>query len=161
MPKRKKPPEKRRIKARHFLWAILPAVLLVFLVEVGLRLAGFGYPTSFFIPAGDGFVKSNERFAWRFMSPELARDPLPLRLAIRKAPGTIRIFVLGESEAQHGGGSAAGELRKAICAHFAEELMPFALKNEHLLFVPKGRKKLAASGPSGPHSPLCGSGMLY
>ena len=53
--------------------AVVPVLLILGVTEGALRLAGFGYQTSFFIPADDGFVESNERFAWRFMPPALAR----------------------------------------------------------------------------------------
>ena len=42
---------------------------------------------------------TNHRFGWRFFPPSIARSPEPHLLSV-KVPGTIRIFVLGESAAQ-------------------------------------------------------------
>ena len=79
-----------------------PAVFLA-LCELGLRLAGFGHPTGFLLPSShDGrkiFIQNN-KFGWRFFGPQLARLPYPLCIARPKPPGTIRIFVLGESAAK-------------------------------------------------------------
>jgi tetratricopeptide (TPR) repeat protein len=80
---------------------LAPPVLLV-LVELGLRLGGFGYPTTFFLPMkirGQECLVENERFGWRFFGPEMARTPFPVVLPKAKAPGTTRIFVFGESAA--------------------------------------------------------------
>ena len=70
------------------------------MAEGALRLAGAGYPTTFFIARDGDTVETNERFAWRFMSRELARDPLAFRMARHKPANTVRIFILGESAAQ-------------------------------------------------------------
>jgi len=71
-------------------------------LEAGLRIGGYGYPTSYFkrirIRNEDYFVE-NDRFGLRFFPPALARSPSPFRMPAKKAPGTYRIFVLGESAA--------------------------------------------------------------
>lgn len=80
---------------------LVPAILLL-LFECVLRLAGFGYPTGFFLPAqinGLRVFVPNNRFGWRFFGPELSRRPFPLVLPQAKPAGTIRIFVFGESAA--------------------------------------------------------------
>jgi tetratricopeptide (TPR) repeat protein len=80
---------------------LVPLLSLV-VMEVGLRLAGFGHPTSFFLKArqgGEDVFVENPRFGWRFFPPHLARVPQPLSLPARKTQGTIRVFVLGESAA--------------------------------------------------------------
>jgi tetratricopeptide (TPR) repeat protein len=80
---------------------VLMPLLVLALLEVGLRVAGFGYPTSFFLKRADGqTLTTNPYFAWRFHPGEGATKPYPLAMPIRKAPGTCRIFVLGESAAQ-------------------------------------------------------------
>jgi hypothetical protein len=79
---------------------LLPGLLVLGLAEGGLRLAGVGYPTAFFIARNGDTLETNERFAWRFMPRELARDPLAFRMARRKPANTVRIFILGESAAQ-------------------------------------------------------------
>jgi tetratricopeptide (TPR) repeat protein len=72
------------------------------MLELILRVAGVGYPTSFFLPQqinGRRVFVENDRFGLRFFPPELARNPSPLVMPGQKPPGTIRIFVLGESAA--------------------------------------------------------------
>jgi tetratricopeptide (TPR) repeat protein len=77
-------------------------LLLVCLVEVSLRWAGYGYPTDFLIR---GEVKgvpswiSNAKFGWRFFPRWLSPTPHPVVTPLAKAPGAHRIFVLGESAA--------------------------------------------------------------
>ena len=82
--------------------ALLSSILVLGLVELGLRLVGYGYATSFFLERpqeGRALLVENPKFGWRFFPPALARAPRPLALAAEKPPGTIRIFVLGESAA--------------------------------------------------------------
>ena len=82
----------------------LVVVPLFFLAvaELALRVAGYGYPTSFFISRkterGTVLIE-NEKFGWRFFPRHLARRPLPLSLNSDKPSDTIRVFVLGESAA--------------------------------------------------------------
>ncbi len=82
--------------------ALLSPVLLLGLGELCLRLAGYGYATSFFLEKshdGHRLLVENPKFGWRFFPPAVARSPLPLSLDTPKPPGTIRIFVFGESAA--------------------------------------------------------------
>jgi len=72
------------------------------LLEIGLRLAGYGYSTAFFkrIRVGnEEFLVDNDKFGWRFFPPELSRSPPPVRMRARKPPGAFRIFIFGESAA--------------------------------------------------------------
>jgi tetratricopeptide (TPR) repeat protein len=82
---------------------VFVAPLLFFLLlELVLRLAGFGYPTSFFLRThveGKSVRIENDRFGWRFFGPELARTPQLFSFSEEKPPGTIRVFVFGESAA--------------------------------------------------------------
>jgi len=79
---------------------ILMSALLLLLLEGGLRLGGFGHPAGFYIPSpGPAAWETNPRFGWRFFPPSLARSPVPGYLD-EKPPGTLRIFLLGESAAQ-------------------------------------------------------------
>jgi tetratricopeptide (TPR) repeat protein len=74
--------------------------LLAILLEIGLRLGDYGYPTHFYVPSGSAGVNvANYRFGWRFFPPPIARSPEP-HLLSAKPPGTLRIFVLGGSAAQ-------------------------------------------------------------
>ncbi len=79
----------------------VPIVLLA-LIELALRLAGFGHPTAFLLPSVNNgrktFVQNNQ-FGWRFFGAHKSRLPHPLSISRQKPPGTIRIFVFGESAA--------------------------------------------------------------
>ncbi len=77
-------------------------VLLLALLEMGLRLVHSGYPAGFFLKSRaqgrDVFVE-NQKVAWRFFPPGLARSPQPASIAALKPSDTCRIFVFGESAA--------------------------------------------------------------
>jgi tetratricopeptide (TPR) repeat protein len=98
-------PRQRRLtgwRARFLRLAlvIVSPLLVLGLAEAALRLAGYGYPTDFFLPTDDGrSLTANPRFAWRFCPPATATEPDVFRLAADKPAGTCRIFVLGESAA--------------------------------------------------------------
>lgn len=79
----------------------LPLVALLVL-ELLLRLVGYGGSAHFFLKsrvAGRDVFIDNSQFARRFFPPGLARSPQPLVMPAAKEPGTLRIFVLGESAA--------------------------------------------------------------
>lgn len=80
---------------------VVPALVLGS-IEGILRLAGYGYSTGLFKPmriGGKDYLVDNEQFSLRFFPRELARTPGPIRMQPHKAPGTYRIFILGESAA--------------------------------------------------------------
>ena len=78
----------------------VPALLLLAL-ESGLRLAGYGRPSTFLIPdARPGYFRTNPDFASLFLPGNFDLRPLNFRVSARKAPGTVRVVVLGESAAQ-------------------------------------------------------------
>src|SRR5438067_7087518 len=98
------PPEAmgRRRRFRLRVAALLAPLCLVLGTEAGLRLAGWGYPTGFFLKKkenGKAVVRDNPRFGWRFFPPEAARTPQPLSFTAEKPPGSVRVFVFGESAA--------------------------------------------------------------
>lgn len=77
-------------------------VLVLVLVELGLRVMGFGYSPAFLLSRqvrGQDCWVENPRFGWRFFSPEAARTPRRTLIPKVKAPGTVRIVILGESAA--------------------------------------------------------------
>ena len=79
----------------------VPLLLLV-LAELGLRVAGFGYPTAFLLPLtqpGRSLFVQNNQFGWRFFGPAMSREPDSFAIPRAKPPGAIRIFVFGESAA--------------------------------------------------------------
>jgi tetratricopeptide (TPR) repeat protein len=102
-------PEKltSKIPARRLWWfrfcaAILVPLAIIGGLEFGLRLSGYGYPTSFFLQtkiSGQDYYVPNDLFAYRFFPPALARTPAPQRMAVKKSTHTYRIFVFGESAA--------------------------------------------------------------
>jgi tetratricopeptide (TPR) repeat protein len=78
---------------------VLSPILFLGLLEAGLRLGGYGYPTGFFLgPDAGGTCTANYRFEWRFFPRSLAREPWPCFLSAKPAK-SIRIFVLGGSAA--------------------------------------------------------------
>jgi len=78
----------------------LAPVCFLLLAEGILRLADFGYPVSFFVRSGEpGTLVTNDRFAWQFFSKRTVLQPFLFKLPVKKAPGAIRICVLGESAA--------------------------------------------------------------
>ena len=80
---------------------LLPLGLLAAL-ELGLRLAGYGYDPAFFhrlrIGNADYFIQ-NDDFSRQFFPKETLRTPGAIRMPVHKAPGTFRIFIFGESAA--------------------------------------------------------------
>jgi tetratricopeptide (TPR) repeat protein len=81
--------------------AVAVPLFLLVVLEGGLRLARYGYPTSYFVRWQDGdTLTANRRFGWQFMRREVATKPYPLLLPMAKPPGTQRVFILGESAAQ-------------------------------------------------------------
>ncbi len=99
-----KPPRPVITKWRKWLFRlaamIIPVVLFFGLLEIGLRIGGYGYPTAFFVgPDSNGTYTTNHCFGWRFFPRSLARQPLQCFFSDKPA-GAIRIFVLGSSAAQ-------------------------------------------------------------
>jgi hypothetical protein len=91
---------------RKWLFRVLAGIVLPFLalilLEVALRLGGYGYSTGFFKPmqiGGREWLVENDSFGFRFFPPDIARMPAPLRMPVKKPPGTYRIFIMGESAA--------------------------------------------------------------
>ncbi|HEY5080265.1 MAG TPA: tetratricopeptide repeat protein [Opitutaceae bacterium] len=81
--------------------AVAAPVVVFCVLEGGLRLAGFGVPAGFFIPdEKPGFYRTNPSFTAPFMPASFGIEPLNFRIQKHKEPGTVRVFVLGESAAQ-------------------------------------------------------------
>jgi tetratricopeptide (TPR) repeat protein len=82
--------------------ALALPLLVIVLLEGVLRLAGYGYPTSFFLKhqqEGAPVLVENPKFGWRFFPPAVARSPQPLLFPAQKPVGAVRIFLFGESAA--------------------------------------------------------------
>lgn len=94
--------------SRRKLWtfrlvALIGIPILFFgLIELGLRLSGFGYPASFLLKSShhnqDTFIQ-NDQFGWRFFGPRMSRQPFATSIPRDKPTDTIRVFVFGESAA--------------------------------------------------------------
>ncbi|MDD5140944.1 MAG: tetratricopeptide repeat protein [Verrucomicrobiales bacterium] len=94
-------PAGRKWLFRFFAAVVLPLLLLGGL-ELGLRVAGYGYDTGFFKKVqvgGKEYYINNNDFSLRFFPAPLARWPDPFIFPVVKPPDTIRIFVFGESAA--------------------------------------------------------------
>lgn len=92
---------RRRNWFRAVAVVVIP-LLLLGLIEAALRLAGYGYRTSFFLRReieGNIVLIDNQQFGKRFFPAELVRYPHPLRMPVTKATNDLRVFVLGESAA--------------------------------------------------------------
>jgi tetratricopeptide (TPR) repeat protein len=98
-------PPRRKLMFRLIALVVVPlllAGLLVVLMEILLRIGGYGYATSFFRPVrvgGQEYFINNEKFSQRFFPPQLARWPDPFIFPAAKPPDTVRIFIFGESAA--------------------------------------------------------------
>jgi tetratricopeptide (TPR) repeat protein len=93
----------RKLWGFRIVAAVGVPVALLGILEGGLRLAGYGYPTRFLKSERHGerevFVQNNQ-FGWRFFGPEMARQPYPVAVAVVPPTNTIRIIVFGESAAK-------------------------------------------------------------
>ncbi len=86
----------------RLLMATVGPLLLLALLEAGLRCAGSGHPMSFFIQkqlGGRKVLVENGWFGLRFFPPALARSPSPVVMEAEKPAGVYRIFLFGESAA--------------------------------------------------------------
>jgi tetratricopeptide (TPR) repeat protein len=109
------PPISRlRLWLFRFCAAVLIPLVIIGGLELGLRLLGYGYPTSFFVTYkinGQDYYVPNDQFGRRFFPSALARTPVPQRMAVKKSPDTYRIFVFGESAAMGDPDSSFGAWR--------------------------------------------------
>ncbi|MGH7992785.1 MAG: tetratricopeptide repeat protein, partial [Limisphaerales bacterium] len=93
---------RRRLWLFRFCAAIVIPLVILGGLDLGLRLFGYGYPTSFFLKykiSGQDYYVPNDEFGYRFFPRSLTRTPVPQRMAVKKSPDTYRIFVFGESAA--------------------------------------------------------------
>lgn len=94
-------PGRRRLLLALFTLALTG--LLLAGLELSLRLGGFGHSPHFFrkatAPDGETVWRENRDFTAPFFGQALVRRPQPVRLPLKKAPGTVRIFFLGSSAA--------------------------------------------------------------
>ena len=94
---------------KHFRWFFyvlytitIPVVIFV-IFEIGLRVAGYGYPAGFFKQTeinGKRVLINNRLFGLRFFPESLLREAEPFAFSKDKPDGCQRIFILGASAAQ-------------------------------------------------------------
>ena len=92
-----------RLWAPRLLIMILTPLLFLGLVELGLRIFGYGYKTAPMLPYDMNARRAfgdNLRYPWRFFPPDISRDFNPFIFIDKKPVSTYRIFVLGSSAAQ-------------------------------------------------------------
>src|SRR5208282_3461103 len=93
------PVSRLRLWLMRFSVMVFVPLLVLGGIEIGLRLAGYGYDTSYFRLVrinGHKFYVPNEKFSYRFFPPALARAALPIRFAAEKDTNSYRIFLFGE-----------------------------------------------------------------
>lgn len=93
----------RRRRLLFVLLALSLPLVLLGLLEVCLRLGGYGYNPAFFKmerdASGKKILLNNDSFMFRFFPPELARWPGSFKLEAEKPAEVQRIFIFGESAA--------------------------------------------------------------
>lgn len=105
------PPAKRRRWILQAAAAVFLPVLVLVIVEVSLRIAGVGFSTSLLVPCtvkGAPASCYNLFFATPYFPAGMVQTPRLYSIPKTKAPGTYRIFVLGESAAMGDPDSAYG-----------------------------------------------------
>ena len=104
--------------AKRLLLALLGPLLVLGGAELALRLAGQGHSAAYFVPAeinGRKVWIDNPFFGYRFFAPRIARTPPGAVIGREKPPGTIRVFVLGESAAMGDPLDEFGPARQLAC----------------------------------------------
>lgn len=82
------------------LLAIGSPLVALGIIEVVLRVCGFGYSTDFFVRTRDGAVYTlNEQFRRQYYPGQRSVRGHPFKFGVEKGTNTVRIFVLGESAA--------------------------------------------------------------
>jgi tetratricopeptide (TPR) repeat protein len=89
---------------------VIPALLFL-LLELGLRIVGYGFPSAAILNCevnGETSYCDNIKFGWRFFPRNISREFDPFVFSANKPDDTYRIFVLGAS-------AAKGEPDSAFC----------------------------------------------
>lgn len=92
----------RRLWLFRIIAVIVIPVLLFLLLEITLRITGYGFPTNITIKCNvhnTASYCSNVKFSWRFFPSSIARATDPFIFAADKSNNTYRIFVMGASAA--------------------------------------------------------------
>jgi hypothetical protein len=119
-------------------------LLLLGILEIGLRIGGYGYSSAFFKKlkiGNEDYLVQNDDFGLRFFPKETARNPGALRIKAKKPEGTFRIFIFGESAAMGDPEPAYGASRylevllreKFPSAKFETVNVAFTAINSHVI----------------------------
>lgn len=87
----------------RFLAATLIPALLFMLIELSLRIVGYGHPTTVTIKTklfGKDAYSNNFQYSWRFLPQSVTREADPIIFPAKKSSNTYRIFVLSGSAAR-------------------------------------------------------------
>jgi len=87
----------------RFIAITLVPLFLLILLEGGLRIIGFGFPSSFIVKCkteGRKTFCENNQFGKLFFPPQFAREPRSFTISAHKPRNTYRIFVFGGSAAE-------------------------------------------------------------
>jgi tetratricopeptide (TPR) repeat protein len=93
---------RRKLWCFRILFVVGVPLAFLGMLELVLRLIGFGYPTEFLLHAqrdGKKVLIQNNQFGWRFFGSAMARMPEPFCLPEIKGSNTVRIILFGESAA--------------------------------------------------------------
>jgi tetratricopeptide (TPR) repeat protein len=93
----------RRLWTFRLITFVAVPLLLLGILEAGLRLLAPGHSTDFTIETVIGGVsvrRENPEYSRQFFPAEIAREPLVFSFPVEKAEGVYRIFILGGSAAQ-------------------------------------------------------------
>lgn len=82
-----------------FITVLTVPLLIILVLELSLRLGGFGHGTRVFVEE-KGVVKSNVYFTFKYFPWPVARPMKTREFRAEKEPDSLRIFVLGGSAAQ-------------------------------------------------------------
>lgn len=78
------------------------SLLLLGIIEMALRVSGYGSPSGFWVEqetGGEKVLSNNIFYTERFFSPRLIRTPVPQNIPRERKENTIRIAIAGESAA--------------------------------------------------------------
>ncbi len=98
-----KPTSRRRLWLFRIVTMTAVPVLILLLLEMGLRLFGYGYSPNVMIKNNVNGIKGyseNIQFGWRFFPRNLVQEFTPFFIPAKKSDNTYRIFILGGSAAR-------------------------------------------------------------
>jgi tetratricopeptide (TPR) repeat protein len=96
------PPPTSKLWLMRLAAVVAMPILFLLLIELGLRIFGYGHPTAFLLPSVNHGRKTwieNNEFGWRFFGRRKEKTPAAISILLEKPPGVTRIFVFGESAA--------------------------------------------------------------